>query len=212
MLPGVQMGLDPKDEWTLDDWVGRIAREEGGGCEETEAALRAEFLDWETRSKSAPNGKWRGANSRKWGKVGIEMRLTGSVPRTNGPVTQLGRMVCKFVDVVEAEAGRAVLSPARPLGVSGGGGKVVTPRGTEGSGVEDRQVRAAAPLLAPPLWRVHECFSPSGLVPAHSPTCKLCPDIESLVALHASFGETGRVGGGSGFSREAGAATRAEPA
>lgn len=78
-----------------------IAREEGRGDDTVEARLREEFLHWETRSKCAPNGKWRGANSRKWGKVGIEMRLTGSVPRTEGPQTQLGKMVCKFVDVVE---------------------------------------------------------------------------------------------------------------
>ena len=78
-----------------------IAREESAGDAIAESKLREEFFLWEARSKSAPNGKWRGANSRKWGKVGIEMRLTGSVPRTRGPQTHLGKMVCKFVDVVE---------------------------------------------------------------------------------------------------------------
>ena len=63
--------------------------------------LVQEFQDWEALSRSAPNGKWRGANSRKWGKVGIEMRLTGNVPCTPGPVTELGKMVCKFVDIVD---------------------------------------------------------------------------------------------------------------
>jgi hypothetical protein len=81
--------------------VALISREEAAGDEALESKLRDEFLHWETRSKCAPNGKWRGANSRKWGKVGIEMRLTGSVPRTNGPQTLLGKMVCKFVDIVQ---------------------------------------------------------------------------------------------------------------
>lgn len=142
--PPVQMGLDPKDEWSLEDWVNRIAREEAASSERGEAALRAEFLDWETRSKSAPNGKWRGANSRKWGKVGIEMRLTGSVPRTEGPVTQLGRMVCKFVDVVEAERGQGVLSAVRPVGHHSGGGQTAMPHVTDASGHEERQVWPAA--------------------------------------------------------------------
>lgn len=147
----VQMGLDPKDEWSLEDWVNRIAREEAPGSEAAEAALRAEFLDWETRSKSAPNGKWRGANSRKWGKVGIEMRLTGSVPRTDGPVTQLGRMVCKFVDVVEADSGRGVLSAVRPGGHLGGG-QTATPRVTDASGHDERQVRSALCLGLAQRW------------------------------------------------------------
>ena len=97
----MQPGLDPKEEHALEDWVALIAREEAAGNAAIESQLRKEFLQWETRSKRAPNGKWRGANSRKWGKVGIEMRLTGSVPRTEGPQTLLGKMVCKFVDVVE---------------------------------------------------------------------------------------------------------------
>eukprot|EP00892_Ulva_mutabilis_P001260 jgi/Ulvmu1/11134/UM071_0017.1 len=134
-----RLGLDPKDEWSLEDWVARIAREEAAGSADVaEVALREEFLDWETRSKSAPNGKWRGANSRKWGKVGIEMRLTGSVPRTAGPVTQLGRMVCKFVDVVEAEGGAAAPSPARPLGPNGT--QATTPRGADAAAAEEKQV------------------------------------------------------------------------
>lgn len=87
----------------MEDWVALIAREESAGDDAVEVRLREEFLYWETRSKCAPNGKWRGANSRKWGKVGIEMRLTGSVPRTLGPQTLLGKMVCKFVDVVELQ-------------------------------------------------------------------------------------------------------------
>ena len=103
----VQIGLDPKEEHTLEDWVSLIAREESAGNTTAESELRDEFLRWETRSKSAPNGKWRGANSRKWGKVGIEMRLTGSIPRTQGPQTHLGKMVCKFVDVVELKDCRA---------------------------------------------------------------------------------------------------------
>lgn len=138
----LQLGLDPKDEWTLEDWVTRIAREEAAAGDANEAALREEFLDWETRSKSAPNGKWRGANSRKWGKVGIEMRLTGSVPRTEGPVTQLGRMVCKFVDVVEAEGGPGAPSPARPLATSGG--QNVTVHVTDASTQDEKQVRLSA--------------------------------------------------------------------
>ena len=95
--------MDPKEEHTIEDWVSLIAREEASGDAAKEAALREEFLQWETRSKAAPNGKWRGANSRKWGKVGIEMRLTGAVPRTNGPQTLLGKMVSKFVDIVELQ-------------------------------------------------------------------------------------------------------------
>ena len=35
------------------------------------------------------------------------MRLTGSIPRTQGPQTHLGKMVCKFVDVVELKDCRA---------------------------------------------------------------------------------------------------------
>ena len=79
----VQIGLDPKEEHTLEDWVSLIAREESAGNTTAESELRDEFLRWETRSKSAPNGKWRGANSRKWGKVGIEMRLTGCLLYTS---------------------------------------------------------------------------------------------------------------------------------
>lgn len=97
----MQLGLDPKEEHSLEDWVSLIAREESAGNPAIEMQIREQFLLWETRSKCAPNGKWRGANSRKWGKVGIEMRLTGSVPRTKGPQTLLGKLVCKFVDVVE---------------------------------------------------------------------------------------------------------------
>jgi hypothetical protein len=92
-----------KDDRTLEDWIAFIAREESIGSSAEEHALFEEFMAWETKSRSAPNGKWRGANSRKWGKVGIEMRLTGSVPRSRGPVTALGCMVCKFVDIVDTD-------------------------------------------------------------------------------------------------------------
>jgi hypothetical protein len=113
-VDSVQFGFDPKEEHTLEDWVGLIAREEAAGNEVLEASLREDFLHWERRSKSAPNGKWRGANSRKWGKVGIEMRLTGSVPRTQGPATRLGKMVCKFIDVVEVKRCHDVTDGAIP--------------------------------------------------------------------------------------------------
>ena len=90
-----------KEERSLEEWLALIAKEEAAGDGAAEAALLQEFLDWERLSSTAPNGKWRGANSRKWGKVGIEMRLTGNVPCTEGPVTELGQMICKFVDIVE---------------------------------------------------------------------------------------------------------------
>jgi hypothetical protein len=99
----VQGGNDAKDEKSLEEWLAYIAREEVGGDAAAEAALLREFQEWESLSKTAPNGKWRGANSRKWGKVGIEMRLTGNVPCTDGPVTELGKMVCKFIDIVDEQ-------------------------------------------------------------------------------------------------------------
>ena len=29
------------------------------------------------------------------------MRLTGNVPSSSGPITELGRLVCKFIDIIE---------------------------------------------------------------------------------------------------------------
>jgi hypothetical protein len=96
-------GTEDKEERSLEEWVAVIAKKEADGDAVAEEHLLHDFLEWERLSNSAPSGKWRGANSRKWGKVGIEMRLTGSVPRTEGPVTELGRMICKFVDVVDVQ-------------------------------------------------------------------------------------------------------------
>lgn len=113
MKHGREVQGEAKEERSVDDWMIMIAREEAGGDAAAEAELLAEFRDWEARSKCAPNGKWRGANSRKWGKVGIEMRLTGNVPCTEGPETQLGRIICKFVDIVDERP--AACSDEAPL-------------------------------------------------------------------------------------------------
>lgn len=94
-----------KQELSLEGWLATIASEEASTSNEDEHALLQEFTEWEALSKLAPNGKWRGANSRKWGKVGIELRLTGNVPSTMGPFTQLGALVCRFIDIVEDSAG-----------------------------------------------------------------------------------------------------------
>ena len=40
----VQIGLDPKEEHTLEDWVSLIAREESAGNTTAESELRDEFL------------------------------------------------------------------------------------------------------------------------------------------------------------------------
>jgi hypothetical protein len=84
----------------VNNWLAMIAMEESHGDATAQAEMLKSFMEWEALSQTAPNGKWRGANRRKWGKVGIEMRLTGNVPCTEGPVTHLGRMICKFVDIV----------------------------------------------------------------------------------------------------------------
>jgi hypothetical protein len=99
-MQGREGGAETKEERSLEEWLAVMAKKEANGDAHAEAELLKDFLEWERLSNTAPNGKWRGANSRKWGKVGIEMRLTGNVPCTEGPVTELGRMICKFVDIV----------------------------------------------------------------------------------------------------------------
>jgi hypothetical protein len=58
------------------------------------------MLSWE--QQIPPGGKWKGVNARQWGKVGIEVRLTG-ICRYSTPVTEVGKQVAVFADMVEVE-------------------------------------------------------------------------------------------------------------
>jgi len=63
---------------------------------ESSAVIDA-MLAWEAQAPRA--GKWKGVNARQWGKVGIEIRLTGQ-SRHEGPVTAVGEQVARFADIV----------------------------------------------------------------------------------------------------------------